>query len=487
MLEDKRYVNKDVESIRNELYDIIKEKTAAWTDFNADTFESHVIDLVAGVADMVAYYIDRSILETSIRSARQEKNIRGILTTMNYPLETIGSALGTVTFERVLTSWDHISNDRIIIPKWTNIRTEDRDGDSINYVTTEAALLDTGVTSIDVPIVQGDMHYKSVKSVDLKKSYKYYIGSGDIPVEWVFIDDENWVKVEDAFIELEGGQKYSVHKDNKNRVYILFTYDWKQFLPTGTDETVSIRWLMSLGTEGLVKAYELVTTPDRFLDSVDQNSNRLEIYNKEATYGAFDHVDLNLHKANALRNFRTMERIILLDDFEAKIREKAWVLDCYVCDWRKDYTIVPEPHKLKAWVVTTDLVNTNQEELLQLRNELMKYTVEMTDLEIKSAEYVEITIEMNICVKGNNDYRERIREQVEQNVIEAFSTNHLKFGQVITTDDVEDVATRTASTVYYPEVVSFRKPYILEPMQYPLVNRVIVNLVGDNYGQKTNN
>ena len=182
-----------------------------------------------------------------------------------------------------------------------------------------------------------------------------------------------------------------------------------------------------------------------------------------------------------------MERIILLDDFEAKIREKAWVLDCYVCDWRKDYTIVPEPHKLKAWVVTTDLVNINQEELLQLRNELMKYTVEMTDLEIKAAEYVEIPIEMNICVKGNNDYRERIREQVEQNVIEAFSTNHLKFGQVITTDDVEDVATRTASTVYYPEVVSFREPYVLEPMQYPLVNRVNVNLVGDNYGQKTNN
>ena len=134
MLEDKRYVNKDVESIRNELYDIIKEKTDAWTDFNADTFESHIIDLVAGVADMIAYYIDRSILETSVRSARQEKNIRGILTTMNYPLETIGSALGTVTFERVTTSWDYTSDDRIIIPKWTNIRTEDRDGDPINYV-----------------------------------------------------------------------------------------------------------------------------------------------------------------------------------------------------------------------------------------------------------------------------------------------------------------------------------------------------------------
>lgn len=487
MINNKRYVNRDVESIRKELYEYIKSQADGWTDFNSDTFESHIIDIVAGVSDMICYYIDQAVAETQLSTARQEKNIRGILSTMNYPLETVGSARGTVTVERLTTSLGTLSGGRLTIPKWSRIEENEEN----YYLTTEACTLLPSDEVKEIPVVQGERIVKSIKSKILKKDYKYYLVSdADIkaPIDLVYIDDPTWEKVSDAFCEVEGGKKYSVHKDSRGRVYILFTYDWRDYLPVSDDETVDLMYIKTNGTEGLVGAYAL----SKFADNITDDEGTpigsvVTVYNKERTYGAFDDVDLNLHKANAKNSIKTMDRIILRDDFEAKIREQPWILDCTVYDWRRDYTIVPEPHKMVAWVVTTDGVDTSEVLISSLRDELMKITVEMTDLEIRGAEFVNVPIRMDVCVKGNNDYRERVRAQIEDAIKEAYSVKNLKFGQVITASDIEDVATRVSSSVRFPEVTSFTEPFSLTAIQFPNITEVEVRLVGDIYGQKTDN
>lgn len=485
MIENKRYVNRDVEAIRKELYDYIREQTSAWNDFNVDTFESHMIDLVAGVADMISYYIDYSISETKLMSAKQDKNIRGILDTMNYSLETVGSAKGKIIVSKIITQLQDYFDGEIDIPKWTSVQGND---ETINYLTTERCRFLPSENEREIPIIQGNRVVREISVATLKKSYKYYLTEGKVPIDWVFIDDESWEKVEDAFLEIKGGKKYSVHRDSRDRIYIMFTYDWKRYLPASDDEKIRIGYVKTLGTGGLVNPWYL----DRFVGDLRAGDGEpldhyVSIHNPERTYGAFDSVDLNLHKANAKRNFRTMDKIISRDDFEAKIREKPWVQDCTVYCWRRDITIVSEPHKMVAWVVTTDGVDTNQTILDELRSELMKQTVEMTDLEIRCAEYVEIPIIMEICVKGNNDYRASIRDKVEQAVRKAYSVKNLVFGQVIAADDIEDVATRVSSSVRFPDVISISEPISLGPTQFPYISTIDVRLVGDIYGQKTDN
>lgn len=485
MDELKRFVNRDVESIRASLYDVIREKVSAWTDFNSGGFESHIIDLQAGISDMLCYYIDNAIQEVMLMSARQDKNIRGILETMNYPLEVIGAARGTLTIERVQTSLGTYSDTPFTIPKWTTVRGGDDDFE-VNYVTTEVCSFLSDDMEKEVPIVQGDYMYKDVRVGDLKKNYKYYFTADNVPIEWVFLDDISWEKVDDAFIEIEGGKKYSVHKDSRNRLYIMFTYDWKTYLSQDDNDKMRISFIRTEGTAGLMRAYSINQIVGKLVDDEGEEINKMiSVYNKDQTYGAYDKVDLNLHKANAKRAFRTMNRIILRDDFEGEVRKKPWILNCTVYDWRRDYTIVPEPHKMVAWVVTTDGVDTNQKILDDLRAELMEKTVDMTDLQIKCAEYVNIPVEMNICVKGNNDYREQIRRKVEDVIKEAFDVTKLEFGQIIAKSDIEDVATRVAGTIRFPEVQSFNEPFILSPIQFPCITKVQVRLVGDIYGQKT--
>lgn len=485
MIDNKRYVNRDVESIRREIYEYIREQTSAWNDFNEDTFESHIVDIVSGLSDMVSYYIDYSIGETKLMSAKQDKNIIGILESMNYQLDTVGTAKGKVVVSKFITQLQDYYDGKIDIPRWTSIQGDDG---LINYLTVERCVFNPTDNVKEIPIIQGNRVIKEVLSSTLKKSYKYFLTEGDVPVEWVFIDDDSWEKVEDAFLEIKGGKKYSVHKDSRGRVYVMFTFDWKKYLPASGDEKVRIGYVKTLGTKGLVNPSYL----SKFVGDVRAEDGELvnkyvSVYNPERTYGAFDGVDLNLHKANAKRNFRTMDRIILLDDFEAKVRKEPWVQDCTVYDWRRDITIVPEPHKMVAWVVTTDGVNTNQAILNELRNKLMDLTVEMTDLEIRCAEYVDVSLILNICVKGNNDYREMIRDKVEEAIREGFSVKNLSFGQIITPSDVEDIATRVSTSVRFPELVSFDEAISLGPTQFPNITFIDVRLVGDIYGQKTDN
>lgn len=371
------------------------------------------------------------------------------------------------------------------IPRWTSIKGESED---INYLTVERCVFNPTDNEKEIPIVQGNRVIREVTSGALKKDFKYYLTDGKVPIDWVFIDDDSWEKVEDAFLEIKGGKKYSVHRDERDRVYLMFTYDWKKYLPVSNEEKVRIGYVKTLGEEGLINAsYLNKFVGDIRADDGESIGKYVAVTNPERTYGAFDSVDLTLHKANAKLNFKTMDRIILRDDFEAKVREKPWVQNCTVFDWRRDITVVSEPHKMVAWVVTTDGVNTNQIVLDELRDELMKITVEMTDLEIKCAEYVDISLILNICVKGNNDYRESIRDQVEKALREAYSVKNLSFGQVLVPSDVEDIATRVSSSVRLPELVSFDKDIILGPTQFPNITFIDVRLVGDNYGQKTDN
>ena len=60
------YINKDYESIRQELISRIPQLTENWTNYNSSDLGIVLLDLFAGVGDMLAYYIDsQSDIDTS--------------------------------------------------------------------------------------------------------------------------------------------------------------------------------------------------------------------------------------------------------------------------------------------------------------------------------------------------------------------------------------------------------------------------------------
>ena len=97
---DKRtlYTSRDIQDIRNYLIDRIMELTDKWTDFNESDTGMVLVELMAGLADMLGFYLDKSTLECYITSVKQRKNGAGILALIGYKMKMTNSCVTTGRF-----------------------------------------------------------------------------------------------------------------------------------------------------------------------------------------------------------------------------------------------------------------------------------------------------------------------------------------------------------------------------------------------------
>lgn len=418
---DKKYVSKDIEDIREEIIEYIKEYNPDWTDFNMSSIQMQYTDICAGVADMLLFYMDNQALECFLKSARQKKNVKSIMSSLGYSYESIGPALGVVRFDRVKHEDDSYEEGSIFIPEGTTVYADDKD--VADYVTLEDAYMYEGTNSIDVNIVQGYLRKLVYSESLVRESYKLYLTESPVPLKYVKILNEGWEKVDDAYLETSGGKKYSVHLDSKDMVYIMFTYNWRNYLSEGDDKSLEIQILETLGSTGKIDAYRLGKVEKGkvvYVGTEEEASGVVNVSNPKGTYGAFDEVSLNRQKANAQNWLKTYNRIILREDFDTMVRKEPWVIDCEVYDWRRNDTVVGTPHLMKAFVTTVDGVNVDASMLTELTQRLQKVTVPMTTVVVQSADFVSIDLEVRIKLIGSTS-TETVRNLVYNRLVEEYS------------------------------------------------------------------
>src|ERR1039457_645824 len=92
------YVNKDYDSIREELLARIPQLTDRWTDFNVSDLGVVLLELFSGIADMLAYYIDAQAAECYLPTARQRSNIINLCSLIDYKLHGPVAASTRIAF-----------------------------------------------------------------------------------------------------------------------------------------------------------------------------------------------------------------------------------------------------------------------------------------------------------------------------------------------------------------------------------------------------
>lgn len=421
MFDDKKYTSKDIQDMRDEIIEYIKEYNPDWTDFNWSSIQLAYTEICAGVADMLLYYLDNQALECFLSSARQEKNIRGILSTVGYEFDSIGSATGTVTFERKKHEDEEYEEGEVYIPVFTAISS--KAGDVPEFVTAEDAYMYNEDITKDVSVIQGVMRILEYPEPTVKDSYKLYLTESAVPLEYVEIINEGWERVEDAFVEVEGGKKYSVHVDSKGMVYILFTFDWKKYLSDDRSQKLQVRLLESVGSAGNIEENKLDKIEEdkvKYIGTDEDGSSILKVYNSKGMNGGFDTPDLGRQKANAKNWLKTYDRIILRDDYETMLKKESWIRDCQVYDWRRNDAIVRYPHIMKAFVVTDWAEGTDPGTLRVLKSKLQDKTVAMTMLELELVDYVDLDIVVTLKLKGTTGLEE-VRSLVERKLHERYS------------------------------------------------------------------
>lgn len=484
---DHRYTSRDIISIRNDIIDSIKQKTDKITDFNESELIMVLVEVLAGVSDMLNFYLDNQATETFLMTARQPKNIRGILETINYKLSSIETARGTVYFG-INTEYTDSLLGYIKIPKFSKLRTNTNP--PYYYTLMEEVTLTASKPSQEAKIVQGVMKTIEVAPSVLSKSYKYYIPDKNVPLDLVDVRQTGsiWEMVEDSFLQLDGGQKFSVHSDSEGKVYIMFTFDFEKYLPKSDTEKVTISYIVSDGEKAQVNEYCItyvdseIEVSDGFINGRDFNKNQnLICYNPDPTYGACDEEDLILAKSKARNLLKTMDRYVTLEDYKAAVDAEPWVLMSKVADWMSDEDLVFIPHYVKAWLVNNTATTIPQIQLDEFEEKVYSKAIAGTQLEFMTADYVDIPVTVKFTLVGKGVYRDVVLDKVREALEDYYKVENCFFGQDVTVAGISQVVKQTNSDIRFIRV--YMEDRFLGKTEFPRVAIESISLVGDIYGE----
>lgn len=349
------YSKRDFNSIKDELINSIPKYTQDWNDFSESDLGMIFIDFIAGVSSMLNYYIDKEVSELRIMESTEARNVYSNLELLGYkrPLKRCGIATAKVT-ANANKFFDSAYAFDITIPAFSLFTSSKNKSDSkLLFTNPTDVVIRQGVIDTEFTLVQGKYESKIYNTTSIQ-SYKLYLPSKDISdyLLRVTVDGVEWNIVENAFLEIQGGMACSIHRDAYDNVYLLFTYNYRNYLSTSS--TIQVEYLT---TSGDVKIAPHSVDKPMFvvLDPNGKNiTNELVFTNTTFFSGGYNDEDLNLAKAKAIAKSRTPKFLCTLDDYENMIFSFPGVLDVQCVDMSVRGMSNIKPYEVIAYILMED-------------------------------------------------------------------------------------------------------------------------------------
>src|SRR5574341_105908 len=97
------YTDKDFDSLRLRLQNLVRSVFPEWTDFNVASFGNLLLELYAFVGDVLGFYQDNQARESRIATATQRKNLIALTKLLGFRPAGARAATADVTFTLAAT------------------------------------------------------------------------------------------------------------------------------------------------------------------------------------------------------------------------------------------------------------------------------------------------------------------------------------------------------------------------------------------------
>lgn len=481
--ENKSYTSRDINNLRKEVISIVREEVKNWSDFSDSDMGMVMLDVITGCIDYANYYLDKQANEVYLDRAQELKNVQAIAHTLGYKIPLVHSAEGQVVF-----ALPHLFDDDLIVPKYTQVCTDtvSESGSLLYYATAKDTVIEAGKSFAFVPVIQGRVVELNPTIETLTESFKFYIDEKNIAEHSVVITDSEgeWEEVDDAYLEYNGGRKFSVHLDG-DQVYILFTWDMADHFPI-TDETISIKYLISAGADGNIGAYlisHLVTS----LYYNDRNlSDEMAVRNVDAITGGASAPSIYDIVVGAKNNFKSMGRYVTLQDYKEAVESEPSVFKAIVNDWNSENTFVPSPYMVIAKIISKDGATFEETYLNNFAERINSKGVCAVKFFAEQAEVKPFDINLQFtAISSDPLFRNSLVKKVKEALIDNFKYGRLEFGQTVTQADIRDVVLAQSSLIRDVEITYPNGPVMVNQDVYPCCGEVNVSIVGDYYGNNS--
>ena len=396
-MESLSYTGRDNEDIRQSLVDLVPQLTDDWRDFSESDLGITIIELIAGAQDMQNFYLDNQTFETYIDTAMQDKNIRSLLRAMNYRVPLMVSSKGEVTLKFLGALGDYIS-----VPQYTQFKCSEVP--NVIYITTERVTGPAGAEFLKLPVTEGEVRSIQYSRSELIQnltstnnvSRRIYLNDKFVADKSVSIIQEGyeWEEVDDALLKYRGGRYFSVHKDPLGNVYVLMSVNFLDLLPVDDLEKITITYIRTQGTKGLVNAYQI----DAIVDSPELITLIERVYNEEATYGAADEPNLQYAKLLARDHAKTMGRYITIEDYANGVATEPIVMYSVVKDW-KTTDLVNRPFTVFVWAVDLQGNNLGLEDQKSIIEKFKESGITAVSVEYQQTEFVYFDVEVTVTLR----------------------------------------------------------------------------------------
>lgn len=253
------YINKEYDAIRQELVARIPQLTDRWTDFNASDLGMVLLELFAGVGDMLAYYLDAQASECYLPTARQRQSIINLCAMVNYRLHSAVAATTRVRFTLAQPAQRDIT-----IPAGTVCRAQGV-SDLIPFETVSDCVITTGLIDGEVNARQGSRHTdvfqgngQAFQRLVLTNPGVAY-GTISLTVNGIV-----WQEVEHFAESTQADRHFCVDIDGLDQTILTFGDGTYGVMPPA-GSTITVTYLTTVGPQGNLAPHLITELPNPIL------------------------------------------------------------------------------------------------------------------------------------------------------------------------------------------------------------------------------
>ena len=347
------YTRRDVNSILDYLKEQAKELSEGrWTDFSSGDIGSVLLGLMAYLADVNNFQIDKTASELFIDTAVERTSLMALLRLVGYTPRHYESAY---TMVHLLAKDENREDlEPTILPRYSTFT---NDEGTIMYTTLDNCQVTKGegwVLAYEGKRVVVTNTYSQITSDGRIYLPDYKLGTNTVQVLIPSLSSTFIPQVEDVRFT-DGDFVYSVHCDDFASMYIQLPSMWQDVLSDGS--TITISYLLTQGEAGRIGANILVKPGNN-----TSLTNAYVINNDAPSDGGFFPESADDLKINGPRQARTMLTIVTKRDIEDLVNNLPQVASIKAGDYNDDWTGYVQPedaYKCKVLAVPTSVMFTS--------------------------------------------------------------------------------------------------------------------------------
>lgn len=318
-----------------------------WTDFSNGDVGTIILKLLAYLADMNNYQIDKGLSELYIDTLTERESAISLTKLIGY--EPRGYKSARVYVDITLKPGVSIDNGTVI-NKYTHFTDQTS---NLNFYNIEKAVWQNNACG--VMVYEGEYINKSFTIDDVDSSARIYLNEYQVDKETVTVTAGGDVinQVDNVLTDISNQLCYSVHVGDESNVYIQLPSYYKDFLSSG--QTITVEYLLTQGEQGNIGSHVLTRFHDDPGFSVSVGN--IIVDNNLASTGGQDPETIEEIQQGAPLFASTMSTMVTLEDIQLAKHEVDGVADLIALDYNSPESGLVQPadaYKVNVYVLPLD-------------------------------------------------------------------------------------------------------------------------------------